>query len=170
VELSDPTALEQVLALANEARHGPLPRRCAALESALRLLALPAGPDATPEQLRELLELALGRPERRLAVYGSLRRGRSNHGLIADLVGTWHAGLVRGRLDPAAAQTGGYPTLAPDPRGTACAVELFECDALPQHWARLDAFEGAAYRRVLAPVELAGAAPCVANLYAPASG
>lgn len=155
---------------ANDARRAPRPRRRAALEAGLGLLGVSRLSDASPAELWERLELALDRPERRLAVYGSLRRGRSNHGLIADLAGTWSAGCVRGRLEPSAARTGGYPTLAPDASAAPCAVELLESDALPEHWARLDAFEGAAYVRVLAAVELAGGRLCVANLYAPASG
>ena len=50
------------------------------------------------------------------------------------------------------------------------AARLLVSDALPAHWSRLDAFEGAAYRRILVPVHWErGALLAVANLYADAT-
>ena len=93
----------------------------------------------------------------RLAVYGSLAPGRSNHAQLAGLTGRWRAGTVRGRLINAGWAAGaGYPALIPDGAGDAVPVQLFESADLPAHWDRLDAFEGEDYRRVAAPVELAG--------------
>jgi len=97
-------------------------------------------------------------------VYGSLRRGGLHHDQLAGLAGTWRPGAVHGWLGA----RDGYATLAPDVDGPLCEVELFESDELPQHWRRLDEFEGDGYRRVHVVVELAdGATRVVANLYAP---
>lgn len=103
---------------------------------------------------------------RRLAVYGSLAPGRANHGQLKDLAGAWEAGTVRGWLVEAgwgAAQ--GFPGLRPDAHGPNVAVQLFTSDDLPAHWARLDAFEGVEYERVVLQVDL-GTATVAASLYA----
>ena len=47
----------------------------------------------------------------------------------------------------------GFPALVPDPKGGRLDVQLFESEDLPHHWARLDAFEGCEYRRIIIPVE-----------------
>jgi gamma-glutamylcyclotransferase (GGCT)/AIG2-like uncharacterized protein YtfP len=89
-----------------------------------------------------------------LAIYGTLAPGKPNHHQLSELAGQWRDGIVRGRL----AETGwgaalGYPGLILDPDGGAVPVKLLFSDELPRHWARLDAFEGPDYRRVVAPVE-----------------
>jgi gamma-glutamylcyclotransferase (GGCT)/AIG2-like uncharacterized protein YtfP len=42
----------------------------------------------------------------------------------------------------------GYPGIVLDADGPLVEVEVFESEALPNHWHRLDAFEGPGYRRV----------------------
>ncbi len=42
----------------------------------------------------------------------------------------------------------GYPGLILDANGPLVEVDVFESSALPEHWHRLDAFEGPGYRRV----------------------
>ncbi len=91
----------------------------------------------------------------RLAVYGTLAPGRSNHHQLAGLQGRWFDGCVRGRL--AAAEWGawvGYTGLMVDggEESDVVAVQVFESDDLPEHWSRLDLFEGPAFRRT--PVEV----------------
>jgi len=87
--------------------------------------------------------------ETRLASYGTLAPGQPNHHQLAELRGTWRGGTVRGRLvDEGWAATLGYPALILDPGAPPLAVVLFESHDLPAHWPRLDAFEGAEYRRV----------------------
>ena len=104
--------------------------------------------------------------ERRLAVYGSLAPGRSNHGQLAGLAGDWRDGTVRGRLvESGWGAAEGYPGLRPDPAGPVVAVQLFTSDDLPAHWARLDAFEGEEYERTLIEVATADG-PVSAQLYA----
>ena len=46
----------------------------------------------------------------------------------------------------------GYPALVLDPDGSAIGVDVFESVDLPAHWARLDAFEGPGYQRVVTTV------------------
>ena len=103
---------------------------------------------------------------RRLAVYGSLAPGQSNHDQLAGLRGDWRAGVVRGRLVASAwGAAEGYPGLRPDPDGPDVAVQVFESEDLPAHWARLDVFEGDAYERVIVTVAIDGE-PAEAWLYA----
>jgi gamma-glutamylcyclotransferase (GGCT)/AIG2-like uncharacterized protein YtfP len=95
----------------------------------------------------------------RLAVYGTLAPGRSNHHELAGLRGTWRAGTVRGhRVATGWGVALGYPALALDRDGDDVAVELFESANLPNHWTRLDAFEGSAYRRTWVEVMTADGA------------
>jgi len=91
--------------------------------------------------------------ETRLATYGTLAPGRANHHQLADLRGQWRGGTVRGRLlEEGWGARLGYPGLVLDPEAGEVEVQLFESADLPDHWPRLDAFEGAGYRRVVAQV------------------
>ena len=105
-------------------------------------------------------------PDHRLVVYGSLAPGKSNHGQLAGLTGTWTPGKVRGRLqDRGWGSSQGFPGLTPDPTGPEVEVQVFTSADLPAHWARLDAFEGADYARVLVELEVEGKT-ARANIYA----
>ncbi len=87
----------------------------------------------------------------RLATYGTLAPGRVNHHQLAALEGFWRQGTVHGRLVEAGwGAKLGFPGLILDPAGEAVEVHVFESLELPDHWLRLDAFEGAGYRRVVA--------------------
>ena len=95
-------------------------------------------------------------PSTRLATYGTLAPGRPNHHQLDGLAGRWLPGRVHGRL----VKTGwgaelGFPALVLDPAGAAVEVQLFESADLPEHWSRLDSFEGSGYRRVVTSVETA---------------
>jgi len=69
------------------------------------------------------------------------------------MAGEWTTGTVYGRLvDRGWGAALGYPALIPDADGEAITVHLFESGELPDHWSRLDAFEGDAYRRMPIPV------------------
>ena len=86
----------------------------------------------------------------RLATYGTLAPGAPNNHQLADLAGFWRQATVKGRLVEAGWGAGlGYPGLVLDPAGQAIEVQVFESPTLPDHWPRLDAFEGAGYRRVV---------------------
>lgn len=89
----------------------------------------------------------------RLATYGTLAPGRANHHQLAGLKGQWQQGTVRGRLtDVGWGAALGYPGLVLDPSGPVVEVSLFESADLPDHWPRLDAFEGTGYRRFVTRV------------------
>ncbi len=91
--------------------------------------------------------------ESRLATYGTLAPGRVNNAQLADLTGQWRRATVRGRLVEAGSGAKlGYPGLVLDPSGQEVEVHVFESPDLPDHWSRLDAFEGAGYRRVVTQV------------------
>jgi gamma-glutamylcyclotransferase (GGCT)/AIG2-like uncharacterized protein YtfP len=93
----------------------------------------------------------------RLATYGTLRPGRSNHHQLDGLRGQWSPGSVHGVLVEAGwGATLGYPALVLDPTGPDVAVDVFESVDLLAHWARLDAFEGPGYSRVLTRVQTSG--------------
>lgn len=92
----------------------------------------------------------------RLATYGTLAPGRPNAHQLAEVRGTWTTGVVRGQLiEQGWGAAMGYPALVPDPAGQAVAVHLLHSAELPEHWARLDAFEGPGYARLAVPVETA---------------
>lgn len=107
--------------------------------------------DAAPRETRTARPVRGG--VRRLAVYGSLAPGRPNHHELEALSGRWREGTVRGHLRQAGwGATLGYPGLELDDDGDHVPVHVLESDDLPAHWARLDAFEGEGYRRVVATV------------------
>jgi gamma-glutamylcyclotransferase (GGCT)/AIG2-like uncharacterized protein YtfP len=103
----------------------------------------------------------------KLAVYGSLAPGQINHAVVADIQGRWENGLaVRGELVRQGwGASLGFPALKWLADGAEVPVQLLLSTQLPQHWPRLDAFEGAEYQRVLAPVYRAETFITVANLY-----
>lgn len=92
--------------------------------------------------------------DHRLATYGTLAPGRVNHHQLDHVPGTWSNGIVRGRLiEEGWGAAMGYPGMIPDLAGDEIAVFVFESENLPDHWPRLDAFEGEGYRRVPIMVE-----------------
>lgn len=106
-------------------------------------------------------------PEHRLAVYGTLAPGRVNHHEVESLSGTWTLGTVRGRL----AKIGwgvnfGYPGLILDDAADPVEVHVLESTDLPEHWARLDDFEGPGYARRIVTVETGNGGTLLAQLYA----
>ncbi len=93
----------------------------------------------------------------RLATYGTLAPGRANYGQLEPLRGEWSTGVVRGWLKNAGwGAEQGYPGIALDPAGDAVEVFIFTSVDLPDHWSRLDAFEGTGYRRVSVAAEVGG--------------
>src|SRR5215831_9217257 len=93
------------------------------------------------------------RPDVRLATYGSLSPGRVNHHQLAALKGTWQRGTVQGkRVEAGWGAAIGFPGLILDPTAPSVEVDLFESSELPDHWSRLDEFEGPGYQRVATQV------------------
>lgn len=97
---------------------------------------------------------------KRLAVYGTLAPGGPNHHLLAGCDGTWQAAAVPGRRGERE-----YPVFSYDAQAPLVPVQLLTSGDLEQHWPRLDAFEGSAYRRILVPVFQDQHLLTVANLY-----
>lgn len=138
------------------------------LDALLRLNRLRTEPVSETSQTLERHFAERYQADRRFAVYGTLAPGKPNHHHLSDLDGTWTQGhFVTGRLE----QSGwgadmGYPALRWSESGDAIEVQLFASDDLPGHWARLDAFEGGEYLRILVPVHAPHGVVTVANVYA----
>lgn len=102
----------------------------------------------------------------RLFVYGTLAPGQPNAHELAGLPGTWQPATVIGLLLPEGwGAAAGYPGLVLDTAGETVAGQIFQSDALPCHWARLDAFEGEGYRRTLTAVRLDDGSTVEAYVY-----
>jgi gamma-glutamylcyclotransferase (GGCT)/AIG2-like uncharacterized protein YtfP len=105
-------------------------------------------------------------PDTRLAVYGTLAPGRVNHHQISNLAGSWQRGRVKGKLFPCGWGAAlGFPGLILDPLGPSVDVDIFESADLPNHWARLDEFEGSGYRRLVTTVNTEGGGDRSAWIY-----
>ncbi len=125
--------------------------------------SLPSHPDLA---LLESVADDLFSVSQRLAVYGSLAPGRSNHFVIEGLDGHWTAGFVQGELhEPVPGKGRRFPALVWDPDGSRIDVMVLTSPDLPGAWPRLDRFEGPAYRRTVVPVEDPSGAVIVANIY-----
>lgn len=91
--------------------------------------------------------------QHRLASYGSLKPGGSNHHQLDGLKGRWFAGKVKGRIvDDAGGSATGYLGLILG-EGTEIDLMIFESEDLPAHWNRLDIFEGESYVREVVEIE-----------------
>lgn len=92
----------------------------------------------------------------RLVVYGTLAPGCPNHDQLRGLSGRWIEGTVRGQLlGEGWGAEFGYPGIVLDIAGPTVAVQLFESSDLPDHWSRLDEFEGSGYKRTVTAVSTA---------------
>ena len=102
----------------------------------------------------------------RLFVYGTLAPGRPNEHVLSAIGGSWEAASVSGSLR----QEGwgaaiGYPGIDLDEHGDEVQGFLFSSEKLSDHWAKLDAFEGESYERVLTVVKLRGNRTVDAYIY-----
>ncbi len=83
-----------------------------------------------------------------LAVYGSLAPGEANEHVLADLAGQWQPATIRGHRFTTTWLVGApYPGFIADPSAEPMPVQLIASPELPDHWDRLDAFEGPGYNR-----------------------
>lgn len=96
-----------------------------------------------------VLDELLDRPSTRLAVYGTLRPGESNHSKIVSVEGTWTAGSILGIVT----ERMGYPSLSWQTPGDDIELDVLQSDQLLEHWARIDEFEGSGYIRSLVSVD-----------------
>lgn len=102
----------------------------------------------------------------RLFVYGTLAPGRPNEHLLAAVPGTWEPATVTGWLR----QEGwgaavGYPGILLDEQGDEVEGWVFTSGSLSEHWARLDAFEGDGYERVVTTAKLGDGAAVETFIY-----
>ncbi len=102
----------------------------------------------------------------RLFVYGTLAPGRPNEHVLSAIGGSWEAASVSGSLR----QEGwgaamGDPGIDLDEHGDEVQGFLFSSEKLSDHWAKLDAFEGESYERVLTVVKLRGNRTVDAYIY-----
>jgi gamma-glutamylcyclotransferase (GGCT)/AIG2-like uncharacterized protein YtfP len=89
-------------------------------------------------------------PEHVLVVYGSLKPGEMNHHHVADIEGEWVDGVIKGEMG----KWRQYLRFARNTQNPQkVEVKVLISVKLPQHWSRLDEFEGEAYKRVLCDVE-----------------
>ena len=96
-------------------------------------------------------------PAHRLAVYGTLAPGRSNHHELDGIQGTWRQGFVCGHLVASGwGAAEGFPGIRLDPDGPRVDVQILESPDLPEHWRRLDEFEGEEYERVVTSITCDG--------------
>lgn len=103
---------------------------------------------------------SLDDPACRLVAYGTLIPGRSNHHMVAGLQGAWTEIRVRGTLGESEWNgLEGLPAFVPDPAAPEVEAWLFASADLPDHWSRLDAFEGPGYRRVTVEIHTPAGAP-----------
>lgn len=103
----------------------------------------------------------------RLFVYGTLAPGRPNAHVLADVPGQWQPATVSGTLRKEGwGAAVGYPGIVLDACGGEVDGFLFSSGHLPAHWARLDAFEGEGYERVMAEAKLADGTIVDAHVYA----
>ena len=103
----------------------------------------------------------------RLFVYGTLAPGRPNEHILANVPGEWEPAFVSGRLlEEGWGAAAGYPGIVLDQQGSDVRGFLFSADALAEHWARLDQFEGPGYERVHATVKRKDGTTVEAYIYA----
>ena len=101
----------------------------------------------------------------RLVTYGTLAPGQINHRQLDGLVGQWQRGIVRGRLvEEGWGAAHGCPGIVLDPSGEEVQVHIFVSVDLPDHWQRLDDFEGDGYQRTKVEVVTASG-PVAGSIY-----
>ena len=157
-------ALGSALREINLARRAAGDERADHLRQACLLLQIASSEERPPTE--DAFEALLGHPSTRLAVYGSLAPGEQNHWVLSHLAGEWSRGSVRGVLHAEGwGACDGFPGMEWIPTAGEIPVLVFTSDDLTPHWARIDAFEGGDYRRILIPVDLDAGGLVVANIY-----
>jgi gamma-glutamylcyclotransferase (GGCT)/AIG2-like uncharacterized protein YtfP len=133
----------------------------------LNLLRTRRPADPLAMELLEGAVDALFSASRHLIAYGSLMPGGLNHGLLSDLGGEWRQGWIAGELlDRGWSAAMSYPALRWCPEGGEVPAWAFISEDLPDHWRRLDDFEGLEYRRIWALFWDEEGRTLVGNVYA----
>ncbi len=134
--------------------------------SLLEAIQFPQITASNVSALSEAFDVLFNQPSHRMAVYGSLAPGKDNHHNIEHIQGEWYPGVVYGQLQ----NTGwgsemGFPALNWIPNTDPVEVQVLKSSELPDHWPRLDEFEGDQYKRIYIPVELDNQSVEIANIY-----
>lgn len=133
-----------------------LEQKSDAQESLLLSLSnlLPAESDSidgeTWKKFEDCIEVIFDEPSTKLASYGTLRPGESNHKVVADISGKWVDGIIHGEVN----MYRGYPVFKWKEAGADVPVQILCSENLPPELPRIDEFEGADYTRILVPVYL----------------
>ena len=108
-----------------------------------------------------LVDLLLDFPSTKLVVYGTLAPGEANQSMLGEIKGSWSPCVVNGKR---AIEASGLTTFSWSLNEAEHNLQIFESLELPEHWNRLEAFEGARYRRRLVLARV-GAKLCVAYAF-----
>lgn len=111
--------------------------------------------------VEHVLSAIFAHPDTRLATYGSLMPGGSNHTQLDAAAGVWSRGTVVGRTD----LMNGLPAFRPDRTGEHIEVAVLESPKLPALYPRLDDFEGPYFIRAFVPVFTANGTLIPATIY-----
>ena len=130
------------------------------------LLGLKLTPDQAAEATRAHDDFASA--SIKLAVYGSLGPGRENEHVMTAIGGVWRNGYTMPgvRLDSGWGAAIGYPGIVWKIGPSDVEAFVFDSEALPAHWAKLDDFEGDEYARLYVEVKRMGAPPEIVFTYA----
>lgn len=102
----------------------------------------------------------------KLFVYGSLGPGRPNEHILGNIEGSWEEASVHGIWhNEGWGATLGYPGITLDDQGDKIEGFVFCSEHLAEHWAKLDAFEGKEYERMVTTVELSNKTCVKAFIY-----
>ena len=102
----------------------------------------------------------------RLFVYGTLSPNCPNEHILKNIGGTFEKATVKGILyEKGWGAEMGYPGIKLDKKGEIVKGFLFSSNKLKEHWSELDKFEGEAYERVLAKVEVENKTTIEAFIY-----
>ena len=103
----------------------------------------------------------------RLFVYGTLAPGRPNEHVLTEIPGTWEPATVRGTLlQKGWGAAAGFPGIVLDGSSGKVHGFIFSSEQLLAHWARLDAFEGDGYERLVTSAKLGSGSVVEVYIYA----
>lgn len=105
----------------------------------------------TAKVIEDLFDNLFDRPSHRLAVYGTLAPGGTNHTRVAEVHGQWFEGTATGVIEERDGLLEFYWRLNTD---LPVKVKVLSAHELEKQFNRLDRFEGPRYQRILVPVRI----------------